>query len=207
MLITPILGTISSKESRDYVDTVTAVAAYAWHVEILTNIYYMRTASNASESGDVLSEEMYETGANGWSVHGYIHCECGRKWQRAHSMTRRYEMHRAGGTWWRLPSLQRLSACLSNPSRSPPPRTVYDEAGDGATAVSIVVMATKAVGAMRNLRSQIEIATENRGVMPQSSSKRVRFARRGGNRGAGREEGDDAIGRRSPICPVYRVVC
>lgn len=89
----------------------------------------------------------------------------------------------------------------------PAPRTVYDEAGDGATAVSIVVMATKAVGAMRNLRSQIEIATENRGVMPQSSSKRVQFARRGGNRGAGREEGDDAIGRRSPICPVCRVVC
>lgn len=47
-----------------------------------------------------------------------------------------------------------------------PPRTVYDEAGDGATAVSIVVMATKAVGAMRNLRFQIKIATENRGVIP-----------------------------------------
>lgn len=50
--------------SRDYVDTVTSVAAYAWHVELLTNIYYMRAASNASESGDVLSEELYETGAN-----------------------------------------------------------------------------------------------------------------------------------------------
>lgn len=50
--------------SRDYVDTVTTVAAYAWHVEILTNIYYMRTASNASESGDALSEELCETDAN-----------------------------------------------------------------------------------------------------------------------------------------------
>lgn len=65
MLITPILGTISSKESRDYVDTVTSVAAYAWHADFITNIYYMRTASNASESRDALSEEMYETGANG----------------------------------------------------------------------------------------------------------------------------------------------
>lgn len=50
--------------SRDYVDTVTSVAAYAWHVEILTNVYYMRTASNASESGNVLSEELCETDAN-----------------------------------------------------------------------------------------------------------------------------------------------
>lgn len=64
MLITPILGTISSKESRDYVDTVTLVAAYAWHVEILTNIYYMRTVSNASESSDTLSEELCKTDAN-----------------------------------------------------------------------------------------------------------------------------------------------
>lgn len=65
MLITPILGTISSKEPRDYVDTVTLVAAYAWHADFITNIYYMAAASNASKSGDVLSEEMYETGANG----------------------------------------------------------------------------------------------------------------------------------------------
>lgn len=60
MLITPILGTISSKESRDYVDTVTLVAAYAWHADFITNIYYMAAASNASESGDVLSEEPVE---------------------------------------------------------------------------------------------------------------------------------------------------
>lgn len=64
MLLLQFSGLDFTMASRDYVDTVTSVAAYAWHVELLTNIYYMRTASNASESGDVLSEELYETGAN-----------------------------------------------------------------------------------------------------------------------------------------------
>lgn len=64
MLLLQFSGLDFTMASRDYVDTVTSVAAYAWHVELLTNIYYMRTTSNASESGDVLSEELYETGAN-----------------------------------------------------------------------------------------------------------------------------------------------
>lgn len=51
-------------ESRDYVDTVTSVAAYAWHADFIINIYYTGAASNASESGDVLSEELCKTDAN-----------------------------------------------------------------------------------------------------------------------------------------------
>lgn len=50
-------------ESRDYVDTVTSVAAYAWHADFIINIYYTGAASNASESSDVLSEELCETDA------------------------------------------------------------------------------------------------------------------------------------------------
>ena len=64
-------------KSRDYVDTVTAVAAYAWHVEILTNIYYMAAASNASESGDVLSEELRGIGTTVGVNHGGIYHRCG----------------------------------------------------------------------------------------------------------------------------------
>ena len=41
-----------------------------------------------------------------------------------------------------------------------------------------------------NCQPHIKTDPENRGVMTQCSSGRIRFARRGGNRGAGREDWD-----------------
>lgn len=76
MLLLQFSGLDFTMASRDYVDTVTAVAAYAWHVEILTNIYYMAVALNASESGDVLSEELHEADTEWRGVHGHIHRKC-----------------------------------------------------------------------------------------------------------------------------------
>lgn len=105
------------------------------------------------------------------------------------------------------------SATISLPVESimlPAPRAVSDGAGDGATV--------RRNDAYRregdeidggdegdcypgNRRSQIETDPDNRGVIPQCPSERTRFARRGGNRGAGREDEDDTVGRREPHMP------
>lgn len=63
MLLLQFSGLDFTMASRDYVDTVTAVAAYAWHVDFIINIYYTSAVLNASESGDALSEELCETDA------------------------------------------------------------------------------------------------------------------------------------------------
>lgn len=92
----------------------------------------------------------------------------------------------------------------------PVPRTVSDGAGDGATVRrndayrregDEIDEGDEGDCYPGNRRSQIKTDPENRGGISQCPSERVRFARRGGNRGAGLEDGDNAVGRREPHMP------
>ena len=89
------------------------------------------------------------------------------------------------------------------------PRVVSGEAGDGTTSALIVVMGTKAAKAFdaKGIAGSRLHSQKKRGGIRQGSSERIRFARRGGNRGAGREDGKDGICRRKTICLVCRDVC
>lgn len=112
-----------------------------------------------------------------------------------------------------------ISAAIRLPVESitlPAHRTVSDGAGDGAMVRrndayrrdgDEIDEGDEGDCYPGNRRSQIETDPDNRGVIPQCPSKRIRFARRGGNRGAGREDGKDGIGRRKTICLVCRDVC
>lgn len=103
------------------------------------------------------------------------------------------------------------SAAIRLPAESiilPVPRTVSDVAGDGAIAALIAVMGTneaKAFGAKGIAGSRLH-GQKNRGGIRQGSSGRVRFARRGGNRGAGREDDENGIDYRKPVFLVCRDV-
>ena len=98
----------------------------------------------------------------------------------------------------------------------PVPLIVSDGAGDGATVRrndayrregDEIDEGDEGDCYQGNRRSQIETDPKNRGEVLKGSSERFRFARRGGNRGAGREDGKDGIGRRKTICLVCRDVC
>lgn len=55
---TPILGTIFFKESRNYVDTVTSVAAYAWHANIQST-YIIRRRYRMQANREMLFQKNY----------------------------------------------------------------------------------------------------------------------------------------------------
>lgn len=111
------------------------------------------------------------------------------------------------------------SAAIRLPAESiilPVPRTVSDVAGDGATARrndayrregDEIDKGDEGDCYPRNCRSQIETDQKNRGGIPQCPSERIRFVRRGENRGVWQEDGKDGIGRRKTICLVCQDVC
>lgn len=91
----------------------------------------------------------------------------------------------------------------------PVPRTVSDGAGNGGDGGAYHRDGDEGGEGVRcqgDYRFKITIDQKNRGRIRQGSSGRVRFARRGGNRGAGREDDENGIDHRKPVCLVFRDV-